>query len=59
MAMLLCKTAARLRVIGITICITVSPLPLHAEGVLSQSTAPRDLQSIIDAESPSSSSHTI
>jgi polar amino acid transport system substrate-binding protein len=49
MAMLLCKTAARLRVIGITICITVSPLPLHAEGVLSQSTAPRDLQSIIDA----------
>jgi polar amino acid transport system substrate-binding protein len=49
MAMLLCKTAARLRVIGITICITVSPLPLHVEGVLSQSTAPRDLQSIIDA----------
>src|SRR5580658_2923504 len=50
MAMLLCKTAARLRVIGITICITVSPLPVHAEGVLSQSTAPRDLQSIIDTK---------
>jgi polar amino acid transport system substrate-binding protein len=50
MVMLLCKTAARLRAIGIAICITISSLPSHAEDVSSQPTAARDLQSIIDAK---------
>ena len=49
-ARLLCSAIARLRVIGITICVTISTPLSHAEGVLFQSTAARDLQSIIDAK---------
>ncbi len=49
-ARLLCSAVARLRVIGITICVTISTPLSHAEGVLFQSTAARDLQSIIDAK---------
>jgi ABC-type amino acid transport substrate-binding protein len=49
-ARLLCRAAARLCVIGIAICITISTPLSHAEGVLFQSTAAHDLQSIIDAK---------
>jgi polar amino acid transport system substrate-binding protein len=49
-ATLLCSVVARLRVIGITICVTISTPLSHAEGILFQSTAARDLQSIIDAK---------
>ena len=50
MATLLCKTAARLRVVGIAICVTISTVPSDAQEALSQPTGARDLQSIIDAK---------
>ena len=48
-ARLLHRAAAGLRVIGITVCVTISTVPSDAQKVLSQPTAAHDLQSIIDA----------
>ena len=48
--MLLSKTTARLRVVGVAICVAISALPSGAQEVLSQPTAAHDLQSIIDAK---------
>ena len=49
-AILLHHAAARLRVVGITICVTISTLPSCAQEVSSQPTVARDLQSIVDAK---------
>ena len=48
--MLVYRAAARLCVVGITICVTIFTLPSAAQEVLSLPTAVRDLQSIIDAK---------
>ena len=49
-AMLLHRAVERLRIVGITICVSVSTLLSGAQMVLSQPGAARDLQSIIDAK---------
>jgi polar amino acid transport system substrate-binding protein len=48
--MLLDMAAAQLRVFAIAICVTIITLPSDAQEALSQNTAARDLQSIIDAK---------
>jgi polar amino acid transport system substrate-binding protein len=48
--MLLSKTTARLRVVGVAICVALFALPSGAQEVSSQPTAAHDLQSIIDAK---------
>ena len=48
--MLMSKTTARLRVVGVAICVAISALPSGAQEVSSQPTAAHDLQSIIDAK---------
>ena len=44
------RAVARLRVVGIAICVTICTLQSDAQEVLSQPTAAPDLQSIIDAK---------
>jgi polar amino acid transport system substrate-binding protein len=44
------RAVARLRVVGIAICVTICPLQSDAQEVLSKPTAAPDLQSIIDAK---------
>jgi polar amino acid transport system substrate-binding protein len=48
--MLLHRAVARMCVVGIAICVTISALPSDAQEASSQPTAAHDLQSIIDAK---------